>query len=504
MMFHHKFCTALILAGLLGAPLPALAAPPSPDATTVMLKKLLERVERLEAENAQQAQEIRALRQEKEAVEQSVAAGSEPEIPTRLNAVEQDVETLEKPVAFSEKLAEKLDGIAVNAALTTVWQKANGLPHGTHSHADDKLSYRADLSVEVPLEPVGTIEQKLYAHVRIGQGQGLNEPLGYLGHLSVPNGAAFQASGASPDDSALILGEAWYQATIPLGNSGGSASDARQKLELTFGKMMVFNFFDQNEVAGDETTQFLNAAFVANSLLDAGGEVGADANGFQPGVIASYLNERNDAEPWRLSLGVFGAGDTASNYQDTADSPMVIAQAEKTLKLFDGRTGNYRLYVWTRKDVPRFTDATSERHTGFGLSLDQQLSDGFKLFGRYGQLISGKLPIKRVLALGAEVSGSYWARADDVVGVGAGWLWASHAYRRVGGEGYLSKASYESGNPDFSFTPSGTERVAEIYYRFRVSPQLSISPDVQWIQRGGANRDADPVTVIGLRANVVY
>jgi hypothetical protein len=495
MMFQQRFYAALVLVGLLGAALPAHAAPPANDT----LQKLLERMERLEERNAQLEKEVHALRQEKEAVEQGLSSerivGQEPEITTRLKAVERDVEAMKKPAA----IAEKLDGIAVNAALTTVWQKASGLPHGTDS--DDKFNYRADLAAEVPLESIGAIEHKLYAHLRVGQGQGQNETLGYLGHFNVPNGAAFHASGASPDDSTVILGEVWYQAAIPLGDSSGNT---RQKLELTFGKMMVFNFFDQNEVAGDEATQFLNAVFVTNPLLDASGEVGADANGFQPGVIASYLNEHNDSEPWRLSLGVFGAGDTASNYQDTADSPLLIAQAEKTLHLFDGRTGNYRLYAWTRKDVPRFTDATSERHTGIGISIDQQLGDGIKLFGRYGQLVSGKLPLRRALALGAEVSGNYWGRAGDAVGVGGSWLWASNAYKRAGGEGYLSKDSFAAGSPDFRFTPSGMERVVEIYYRYYVSPQFSLSPDVQWIQRGGANRHADPVTVIGLRASVTY
>ncbi len=46
--------------------------------------------------------------------------------------------------------------------------------------------------------------------------------------------------------------------------------------------------------------------------------------------------------------------------------------------------------------------------------------------------------------------------------------------------------------------------MAEIYYRFNISRQFQISPDFQWIARGGANGDADPVKVLGLRANIVY
>ena len=483
---------ALVLAGLIGSAMPAFAETP-----TLTPQRLLERLDRLEAQNAQLRKEIDELRQQKETVTKRVASepvpAPAPEIATRLETVEKDVQAMKKPVA----IAEKLDGISVSATVTGVWQKASGLPRGTD--ANDKFNYNANLAVEVPLESVGKLEHKIYAEALAGQGQGLNETLGLLGHHNVPNHTAFQASGAAPDDALFILAQAWYQAAMPLGNT-----DSQQKAELTFGKIDVLGFFDQNEVAGDETTQFINTVFVHNPLLDAGGEVGADANGYQPGVIAAYVNERDAARPWRLSVGVFGAGEKGANYEDTADSPLVIAQAEKTLS-FNGRTGNYRFYAWTRRDVPKFTDESiSERHTGLGISIDQQLSDGVKVFGRYGQLIHGKLHIERALALGTEIGGSYWGREADSVGIAASQLWASHAYKRAGGEGFLNKERFESGTPDFTFRPSGAEQVAEIYYRYQFAPQFAITPDFQWIRHGGANKQAGSVTVIGVRANIAY
>ena len=57
---------------------------------------------------------------------------------------------------------------------------------------------------------------------------------------------------------------------------------------------------------------------------------------------------------------------------------------------------------------------------------------------------------------------------------------------------------------DFTFTPSGAEQVAEIYYRYRISPQFEITPDFQLVTRGGANSDAGTAKVIGLRANIAY
>ena len=481
------------LAALVMASSPAFAAP-----SDAALQELLKRVERLEARNAQLEQEVEHLRQRPAATpspaivpanknEAPVADG--PSVATR-TPEKQDDQATEEPAA-----TEKSNGIVVEAALTTVWQKATGLPHGTGSR--DKLNYRADLTVEAPLAPSGGIEHKLFGHLRVGQGQGLNETLGYLGHFNVPNAAAFHASGANPDDATVILGEAWYQAAIPLGQS-------RDKLEVTFGKVDIFGFFDQNEVAGDEATQFLNVMFVHNPLLDGLGEVGVDANGFQPGIILSYVNERNESAPWRLTLGAFGAGEKSSNYQKTADSPLLIVQAEKTLP-FGERAGNYRLYGWTRRDVPRFDDPDRNgRHTGFGISIDQPLGEELSLFARYGHLLRGKLPIDRALSVGAEIRGNAWSRPGDTLGIAGSWLRSSRAYRRAGGEIYLNATSFANQTPDATFTPSGAERVAEIYYRYALLPQFALTPNLQWIQRGGANRHADPVTIFGLRANISY
>ena len=142
----------------------------------------------------------------------------------------------------------------------------------------------------------------------------MNAPFAGLGYFaSAPNAVAFRASGSNPDDSVAILGQAWYQAAIPL-PFGGFKPYSRETLELTFGKMDIFGFFDQNTAAGDESRQFLNSVFVHNPLLDAGGEVGVDANGFQPGFVASYVNARDKMQPWRLSFGVFGAGERGANY----------------------------------------------------------------------------------------------------------------------------------------------------------------------------------------------
>lgn len=450
-----------------------------------LIRQLNARVERLEQRNAELENSLASDR----------ISENEPELVTRLKAVENDALNMKKAAGK----IDALDGLAVEAGLTTVAQHPRGLPRGT-TDGNSQLNYRADVTLELPLDSIGDIEQKLFAHFRLGQGLGLNTPLANLSTFaSAPNAVAFRASGAAPDDSVAILGQAWYQASIPL-PFGGFAPRSREKLELTFGKMDMFGFFDQNALADDESSQFLNSVFVHNPLLDAGGDVGVDANGFQPGIVASYLNYRNGPEPWRLSLGIFGAGQGA-NYSRFFSSPLIVAQAETELK-FDGLPGNYRLYYWRNGQASELSGG-SAKHAGWGLSLDQRVHENVALFGRYGHQADGQVAFDRALTLGAEIGGSAWSRGGDAIGIAAGWLRASNDYRALGGAYDLD------GDPTtladaFTFTPSGAEQVTELYYRFRITQQFQLSPDVQFIRRAGANSDANNITVFGLRAQVSY
>ena len=491
-----KPTAALVAAGLA---LPAFAA-----SDAAALQKLVERMEKLEARNAELEKEVKSLRNESEQISRGLESERisqyEPELTSRLKATEKDVLDMKKPSG----IARALDGIKVSAGVATVAQKALGFPSGV-TYGDSQLNYRGDIAVELPLQPIGNVEQKLFAHVRVGQGLGLNPAftgLGYFG--ATPNAVAFRASGANPDDSVLILGEAWYQAAIPL-PFGGFRPDSRETLELTFGKMDIFGFFDQNTAAGDESRQFLNSVFVHNPLLDAGGEVAVDANGFQPGFIAAYVNDTNKAEPWKVSLGFFGAGELGASYQKSFDSPLAMLQAEKRLRLFGGLPGNYRAYAWHRSDVPEWDGTRSATHTGVGFSVDQRVGDGITLFGRYGKLTKGQLPFDQALSAGAEINGSYWGRGGDTIGVGGSWLRASHEYRQPGfASGCLSRDSDDNCTGAFNYNASGAEKIAEIYYRYRISPQFDLTPDFQWIGRPGANPGADSVKVISLRANVAF
>lgn len=503
--------TRLVLAGALLCAGNGAQAETAVDARLMeLVQKLNDRVERLERRNAELEKQIapqtaptaeidrrlRSLEHANAQLEKSLDSESisenEPELSARLKAVEQSTLAMQKPVSK----IDALDGLAVEAALTMVAQAPRGLPHGT-TDGNSQLNYRADVAVDLPLESIGNLDHKLFAHFRLGQGLGLNTPVSSLdAFASAPNAVAFRASGSPPDDSVAILGQAYYQAGIPL-PFGGFKPHSKEMVEFTIGKLDIFGFFDQNAIADDESRQFLNSVFVHNPLLDAGGEVGVDANGFQPGIVASYYNHAETSEPWRVSLGVFGAGHGA-NYQHVFSSPLIVMQAETRLQ-FDALTGNYRAYVW-RTGQGEQLDGSTAHHAGWGISVDQQVNDGIALFGRYGKLGQGQVRFDQALTLGAEFNGSRWSRGGDTLGIAAAWLRASDAYRAFGGSGDIKG----DGSGLFTFTPGGAEKVAELYYRYRISDQVELSPDFQYVWRMGANPGAGNVAIYGLRAQFSY
>lgn len=462
-----KLIAALLAAGL--AMPAAMANEASGNAALLAeLKRLAARIEALERQN----------REMEKAMASERLSEQEPEIITRLKAVEFQTLSMQKQA----RQIENLEGISVGASLTGVVQKVGS--GGTASGVGEtRANYRGDVSVTLPGGELGNAEGSIFAHVRFGQGNGIGLRPTYA---STPNTTGFETN-AGPDDSFAILAQAWYQLKIPLLDDGNKAN-AREHLHVTVGKIDPFVFFDQNAAADDESTKFMNNAFVHNPLLDSGGDIGADAYGFAPGAILQYVNERQKGGEWMLSLGMFGSGPGA-NFSGSLNGPFVIAQAETTMR-FNYLPGNYRAYAWRNGRGPGY-DGLQRRHAGFGFSVDQKVSDDLMLFGRYGKRTSGQGSFDRALTLGAELAGADWARAADSVGIAFGRLRTSSDYRADS----LAVAGYQA---------SGSERQAELYYRYRLNSHVELTPNFQWIRNPGGDGTADTIRVAGIRAKVGF
>lgn len=448
--------------------LPSWAESVDNAALLAELKRLAARVEVLEKQNKEMEQALSTER----------LSEREPEIVTRLKAVEFQTLSMQKQA----RQIENLEGISVGASITAVAQKvgAGGTASGI---AESRANYRGDISVALPGGEMSNAEGRIFTHFRVGEGMGVGLRPTYT---STPNTLTFQTS-AGPDDSFAILAQAWYQLKVHLGDEGNKAM-AREHLHVTVGKIDPFLFFDQNAVADDETTRFMNNVFVHNPLLDSGRDTRADAYGFTPGAILQYVNEKQKGSEWMLSAGVFGSGQGA-NFSGSLDDPFIIAQAETNAR-FNYLPGHYRAYVW-RNGRGQGYDGVQRRHAGFGFSVDQKVADDLTLFARFGKRTVGQGTFDRALTLGAELTGGDWGRAADALGLAFGHLQTSAAYR--------ADSQTVSG-----YQASGAEQQAEFYYRFKFNGHLELTPDFQLIRRPGGDATAGTIKVAGLRARIGF
>lgn len=468
-----------LLASVAGLSAGAAGAGEGVSAEAMRWQQLEQRLQALEARNA----------------ELEVSLGddhlrdSEPELVTRLKAVEFQALGMQKQA----RMVEALEGITAGLSLTQILQQSrSGTPD------DARLNYRGDVFISLPGGEVGQASGAIFAQFRLGQGEGLSTlPSSFSGS----NAAAFALADESPDNSVALLAQAWYQLDVPL-PLGGYKPRSKETLTLNFGKLDPFLFFDQNSIADDETTRFINSALVHNPLLDAGGDIGVDSYGFTPGLRLAYSSEQYKPTQWGLSLGVFGAG-SGAQYAGHVSQNLLIAQLELSALPMRGLRGNYRLYGWHNRAAVAFAnefDARRESHRGLGLSLDQRLGDALTVFARLGWSTAGRQRFDRAWTLGLELGGNDWGRSADALGLAWGRLRASNDFERLS----ATLDADADGNADFGWQANGAEQLAELYYRWRLNPQFELGPDLQWLHQPAANTGVADSWITGLRAQLTF
>lgn len=452
--------------------IPALAEN-EPDPILQELRRLSERMTQLEADNARLKDELAASR----------AGAREREIVSRLEDVEKQVTSQDKKT----RLLDAVEGIEVGASLVMVGQRVlNGTTSGKE---ENRINYRADAEISLPAGTIGKAEGTLFAHFRMGQGSGLGFMPPTL--TSTANSTAFALKNG--DETSVVLAQAWYELEMPLDES---------QLELYVGKIDPFGHFDQNEIADNESTAFLNNVFVHNPLLDSGGDMDVDSYGFAPGLVLSWRNNSQSPDYLKASLGLFSSGQ-GSSWDTDLTRPLVIGQMEAGTDDLFGKEGVYRVYAWNRGRAAPYAnefDSSSESHSGWGFSANQQVSEHAAVFARFGHSLEGKMRFERALTLGAEIGGAYWGREEDRIGIATGWANTSKDFRAAAP--MLDADS--DGIADFGYAPNGAEQQYEIYYAWKANEFLEISPDIQWIRNPGGDSARSDFSIVGLRATVSY
>jgi len=263
------------------------------------------------------------------------------------------------------------------------------------------------------------------------------------------------------------------------------------RLSLVIGKTEPFIMVDDNEYANSEVEQFVGKPFVNNPILD-GEDIFAPMVGFTLNLTDSLslsgVVQSNDKGGISWSGSEWYVEDK-SIYDDVLDMPFYAVQLTLSPK-FGGFSGNYRLYLWDDSadhikigevtDDPNRKPSTDDGY-GFGISFDQKITDNIGIFGRAAWANDEVYEVEQFYSIGASVRGLIGSRKDDTFGVGIAAL-----------------------IPNDKLENDDTEWHLEAYYRLRVSENLSITPDVQYIINPHGNGSSDNIVAGTIKAEFSF
>jgi high affinity Mn2+ porin len=283
---------------------------------------------------------------------------------------------------------------------------------------------------------------------------------------------------------------------------------AVSRVTLIAGRFSLNDFFDQNAYSHDPRTQFLNWALMDNGAWD----YAADTRGYTYGVYAE-LNQKL----WALRFAVVMVPLSANEIQMDeeiwqANSENLEFEYRYQIMNHPGKArilayanhanmGNYETTLSTPADQLDVTRSRSySTKYGFGLNLEQELTDDLGAFLRAGWNNGTTetwafTEIDRALSFGLSLRPTFWNRNEDRMGLAfmLNGLSPEHAnYLTAGGIGFMV------GDGSLNYAP---EQIVEYYYSFQATKTLSFTPDFQFVNNPGYNADRGPVPIYSLRAH---
>lgn len=269
----------------------------------------------------------------------------------------------------------------------------------------------------------------------------------------------------------------------------------------TFGKIAASDFFDGNAFSHDPRAQFMNWAIMYNGAWD----YPADTRGYTVGAVqevnlgraafrvGSFL-EPAEANIMRLDRHI------ATNHAEAFEWQQRYSKDGTVRALAFLNHANMGVYRNADRDISVARKAGTLKY-GFGLNLEQRLTENVGLFSRFGW-DDGKTEswtfteIDRTASGGISVRGSRWKRANDTFGMAVAVNALSGDHRA-----YLSRGGYGFIIGDGRLEHPGRETIFEAYYALQVDKLLTISPDYQFIANPAYSRDRGPVNVFSVRVH---
>jgi high affinity Mn2+ porin len=354
---------------------------------------------------------------------------------------------------------------------------------------------------------------EFWVNGEIDQGFGLSNTLGVAGF---PSAEAYKVGKSAPY---FKLPRAFLRQTIALGGESApvaaaanqlATTQSANRLVLTLGKFGVVDVFDTNAYAHDPRGDFLNWSFVDTGSFD----YAANAWGFTFGGAAEWYQG-----PWTVRAGLFDLSKTPNQPSLEIDFSQYQLNGEiEHRHTLAGHPGAVRVGAFlTRGRLARLSDAIAYYDTngsipadlaplrretdkwGIQLNAEQEVSANLGLFLRAG-LGDGKVEaddftdIDRTLAIGGQLKGGGWGRADDRIGLAGVVNGISKLHQQFFTDGGLGTLVGDGQLPH-----PGSEWIVESYYDWQVVHGVNLTADYQLIANPGYNRDRGPAHVFALR-----
>ncbi|MBM2835691.1 MAG: hypothetical protein HW406_2852, partial [Candidatus Brocadiaceae bacterium] len=338
--------------------------------------------------------------------------------------------------SISDKISTALEEefkkrILVGASGTGVFQQILNDGEGRHSSAQGSLDL---LFIGKPLTYM-----TFFVDLEAIGGNGPDESIGSLSGLNDDSGSLQDNDGVDR----VSVREAWLQTEL-----------LKQHVRLVIGKIDLTNYFDSNDVANDETTQFITSAFVNNRTLE------VPENG--PGIVSFYDTRKG----LFFGLGLQSADNSGS---DIVDGLYGIGEVGMRSRYLFGLEGTYRL--WAKINGGR------NENKGLGMSIDQHLSAKLVAFARYGMNETDSADVKSAWSTGLELRHPFLSRVNDSTAFAFG-----HTESVDGND----------------------EQVTEVYYKFAFNDHFAITPLFQAVFDPVGSEGSDVVTLAGVRTQIEF
>jgi carbohydrate-selective porin OprB len=140
---------------------------------------------------------------------------------------------------------------------------------------------------------------------------------------------------------------------------------------------------------------------------------------------------------------------------------------------------------------------------GFGLNVEQELTDNLRVFGRFGwnegqHESFAYTEVDQTISAGADYSGKEWGRRADKVGLAfdSNAIKRDHQeYLKLGGLGFIL------GDGRLNYA---REDILEGYYNVHAWRGIYYALDAQYVTHPGYNQDRGPVLVESVRMHVDF